>query len=113
MHGRLLVGRPGDLKPEAPSDALRPRRPLPPDPVTKEERAALEAVARRFSATWDEDGDFPGAYLTIAGKRIAVDVATLKAVHGDAAKPRLRFDKVVIHLMDRLQATLGKIVPDG
>jgi hypothetical protein len=81
--------------------------------VTKEERAALEAIARRFSATWDEAGDPPGASLTIAGKRIAVDVATLKAGQGETAKIRLRFDKVVIRLMDRLQAALGEIVPDG
>lgn len=80
--------------------------------MTEQERAALEAVARRFSATWDEGGDLPGAYLTVAGKRIAVDVATLKAGQGDAAKIRLRFDKVVIRLMDRLQAGLGEIVPD-
>jgi hypothetical protein len=113
MHGRLLVGRPGDLKPEAPSDALRPRRPLPPDAVTEQERAALEAVARRFSATWEQGGDPPAAYLTVDGKRIAIALATLKAGQGETAKIRLRFDKVVIRLMDRLQATLGEIVPDG
>lgn len=84
--------------------------------MTKEERAALEAVARRFSATWEKGGDSAGAYLTIAGKQIAVDVATLQASgagQADGAKIRLRFDKVVIRLMDRLQASLREIVPDG
>lgn len=84
--------------------------------MTKDERAALEAVARRFSATWEEGGDSDDSYLTIAGKRIAVDLAILRASRNglaDDAKIRLRFDKVVIRLMDRLQAALGEAVPDG
>lgn len=83
--------------------------------MTKTERAAIEAVARRFSATWEEGGDPPGAYLTVEGKRVAVDIRPLKASGaGQAdAKIRLRFDKVVIRLMDRLQASLREIVPDG
>ena len=32
---------------------------------------------------------------------------------GNAAKPRLRFDKVATRLIERLQATLGETVPDG
>jgi hypothetical protein len=60
------------------------------------EPVAIEAVARHFSAKWGEGRD-----LTIAGKRIAVDVATLKARAG--TKPRLRFDKVALGLIRRLQ----------
>jgi hypothetical protein len=84
--------------------------------LKKHERTAIEAVARRFSATWVKGSAPPEACITIAGKRIAVDIATLKrrgTGQAAAAKPRLRFDKVVIRLMERLQATSGEIVPDG
>src|SRR5579863_9015275 len=84
--------------------------------LTKQERTAIEAVARRFSATWEKGDDPPDAYLMIAGKRVAVDVATLERYgtgQGSAAKPRLRFDKVATRLVERLQATLGETVPDG
>jgi len=79
------------------------------------ERTALEAVARRFSARLEKDGNLPHARIIVAGKRIAVHIAKLKqrcTAHGKAAKPRLRFDKVVIGLMEHLQVTLGKAVPD-
>jgi hypothetical protein len=82
----------------------------------KHERTAIEAVARRFSATWEEGGDLADAYLMVAGKRVAVDITTLKR-HGTgqdkATKPRLRFDKVATRLIEYLQATLGETVPDG
>src|ERR1700722_10868298 len=82
--------------------------------LQKQERTAIEAVAGRFSATWEQGSDPP--MLRVAGKRVAVEITTLKrhgARLGHAAKPRLRFDKVVTRLMERLQATLGKTVPDG
>ena len=84
--------------------------------LKKQERTAIEAVARRFSATWERGGDPPAAYLMVAGKRVAVDITTLKrrgAGQGNTAKPRLRFDKVATRLTERLQATLGESVPDG
>jgi hypothetical protein len=80
------------------------------------ERTAIEAVAKRFSATWEKGSDPPGAYIVVAGKRVALDITTLKrrgTGHGDAVKPRLRFDQVATRLMERLQATLGETVPDG
>ena len=82
--------------------------------LQKPERAAIEAVAKRFSAKWEEGSDPAGAYIAVAGKRVAVDIKTLK-LHGPvhAAKPRLRFDKAVTRLMTRLQTTLGETVPDG
>ncbi len=64
--------------------------------LTKQERIAIEAVARRFSATWEKGSDPLDAYMMAAGKRVAVDITTLKrsgAGQGKAAKPRLRFDK--------------------
>jgi hypothetical protein len=84
--------------------------------LKKQERTAIEAVARRFSATWEEGSDPPDAYIVLAEKRVAVHITTLKrrgTGQGDAAKARLRFDKVATRLIERLRATLGEIVPDG
>jgi hypothetical protein len=84
--------------------------------LKKQERTAIESVARRFSATWEKGSDPPDAYIMVAGKRVAVDITTLKqrgTGQGNAAKPSLRFDKVATRLIERLQATLGETVPDG
>jgi len=84
--------------------------------LNKQERTAIEAVARHFAATWEKGSDPPDAYITIEGKRVAVDIATLKrrgTGEGNAAKPRLRFDKAVTRVMECLQATLVEAVPDG
>ena len=84
--------------------------------LKKQERTAIEAVARRFSATQEKGSGAPDAYLMVAGKRVAVDIATLKrrgAGQSNAAKTRLRFDKVATRLMERLEAALGESVPDG
>src|SRR5579863_3108983 len=81
--------------------------------LTKQERTAIEAVARQFSATWEKGSGPPAASIMVAGKRVAVDITTLKRSgtgQGNAAKPRLRFDT---RLIERLQATLGETVPDG
>ena len=84
--------------------------------LKKQERTAIEAVARRFSATWEKGSDPPDAYLMVAGKRVAVDITTLKrrgTCQGNADTLPLRFDKVATRLIDRLQATLGETVPYG
>jgi hypothetical protein len=84
--------------------------------LKKQERTAIGAVGRRFSATWEESGDSTGAHLMVAGKRVGVDVTTLKhrgAGQGDASAPRLRFDKVATRLIERLQAALSETVPEG
>ena len=84
--------------------------------LKKQERTAIEAVARRFSATWEKGSDPPDAFIMVDGKRVAVDITTLKrrrTGQGNAATPRLRFDKVATRLIERLQATLGETVPDG
>ena len=70
--------------------------------LKKQERTAIEAVARRFSATWEKGSDPPDAYIMVAGKRVAVDITTLKrrgTDQGNAAKPRLKFDKVATRLI--------------
>jgi hypothetical protein len=69
-------------------------------------QAAIEAVARHFSATRHE-----GASLVIQGKRIALNFVAFK--RPQASKPRLRFDKAVLRLLERLQDGLGEVVPDG
>jgi hypothetical protein len=84
--------------------------------LKKQERTAIETVARWLSATWEKGGDPPDAYVTLAGKRVAVDIKTLSprgTGQGNAAKPRLRFDKVATRLFERLRAKLGETVPDG
>ena len=69
-------------------------------------QAAVEIVAKHFSATGHD-----GACLVIQGKRIAIDVLVLTRTPG--GKPRLRFDKGVFRLLQRMQAGLGDVVPDG
>jgi hypothetical protein len=77
--------------------------------MPKAERAAVEAVAAHFSATWKEGPS--GAYLVIGRKRVAIAVATVKPQV--PAKQRLRFDKVALELLQRLQTALQDSVPDG
>src|SRR5579864_1228457 len=82
----------------------------------KQKRTAIEAVARQFSATWEEGDDPPDAHIIVAGKQVALEVTTLKrrgAGQGNATKPRLRFDKVATRLIERLQVTVGETMPAG
>jgi len=82
--------------------------------LRKQEQAAIEAVARHFSATWEMGkGDSPDAYVTVAGKRIAVNVTAIKQRGGALTKPSLRFDRVALAFIGRLQAALRGSVPDG
>jgi hypothetical protein len=84
--------------------------------LNNQERNAIETVAKRFSAAWEKSSDLPDAHIVVAGNPVAVQIAPLKwrrtrAVN--AAKPRLRFDKVATRLIERLQAALDETVPDG
>jgi hypothetical protein len=84
--------------------------------LNKQERTAIDAVAKRFSATWENGSDPSDAHIIFDGRRVAVDITALKwrgTGQGNAAKPRLRFDKVATRLIERLQATLGEALPDG
>lgn len=85
--------------------------------LKKQQQTAVEAVARRFSAAWEKGSGRPDAYITVDGKRVALDIATLKqrgnTGQGRAAKPHLRFDKGVTRLLERLRVALGETVPDG
>jgi hypothetical protein len=49
------------------------------------------------------------SHINVAGRRVAVDVVSFRG----AQAPRLRFDKVAIGLVRRLQASLSGSVPDG
>ena len=84
--------------------------------LNKQERTAIETVARQFSATWEKGSDPPDACMIVAWKRVAVETATLKwrrTLKVNPAKPRLRFNKVATRLIERLQAVLGETVPYG
>ena len=48
-------------------------------------------------------------YVKIAGQRVTIDTITLRGVQ----EPRLRFDRVALGLVRRLQASLSRSVPDG
>jgi hypothetical protein len=93
--------------------------------LNKAKRAAIEAVAQKFSSSWEEGAGPPDAQLSVAGKPVAVEVAVVsmparrvsaaaaKGAMATPVKPRLRFDKVVVSLMNRLRTGLGDSVPGG
>jgi hypothetical protein len=84
--------------------------------LKKRERAAIEAVARQFSATSGRGDNSADAYVVAGGRRFAIDIIALKPRglgRGTPAEPRLRFDKVATRLIESLKATLGKSVPNG
>ena len=80
-----------------------------------QEQVAIERVANQFSAIWEEGDGSPDAWLTTAGKRIVVEIATINTQIGSGAavKPRLRFDRVALGLMGRLHTALHDTVPEG
>ncbi len=82
----------------------------------KQACTAIAAIAKRFSATWETSSDSANAALTVAGKKVAVEIATLKRRgpgQAHEAKPHLRFDRVATRLMERLEATFSDTVPAG
>jgi hypothetical protein len=82
----------------------------------KIEQAAIEAVARHFSASVPEGRDPPDTCLSVAGKRTALAVTCIDsqvAARARVTPPRLRFDRVALRLVDDLRTALGGSVPDG
>jgi hypothetical protein len=82
----------------------------------KPELAAIQAVVRHFSATWEKGKGPHEDYVVTRGKRVGIEVTVIKrriAGLGSRAKPRLRFDRVALRVVGDLQASLGEIVPDG
>jgi hypothetical protein len=97
--------------------------------LTEQEQAAMESVAKRFSAKWKNASSSADAYLEFGRKRIAVQIATL-TLRGSGRydqprakvpcprfpgddKPGLRFDKVATRLMQSLQGALDDTIPDN
>jgi len=84
--------------------------------LKNQEKAAIEAVAGHFSATWEKGEGPPDAYIVIGERRIAVEITTIRqrlVNRGISTKPRLRFDRVAIGFVRRLQIALHDSVPDG
>ena len=84
--------------------------------MRKRERAAIEAIASHFSATWDKGEEPPDGYLMVGEHRIAVDIASVGsriAKRDPCARPRLRFDRVALRFVASLRSALHAAVPDG
>jgi hypothetical protein len=81
----------------------------------RSERTALGAVAQHLAAACDRSRGAGDASLTVAGKRIALEVVAIRpeaAIASRTMKPRLRLDKVALGLVDRLRVALEGCVPD-
>jgi hypothetical protein len=76
------------------------------------QNAAIESVARRYSATRSTGASPRAAYLKIAGKRVVVTVLSRRS-RARIAEPRLRFDRVAVGLIARLRAAVSSAVADG
>jgi len=80
------------------------------------QQPAIEAVARHFSAAWESADGAPDAYLTVRGKKIALDVADLMQQSPrkkSVAKARFREDKVAQRVLRDLESALNAHVPTG
>jgi len=78
---------------------------------------AIDAVARRFSASWEPcKGSSPAGYLIMSRRRIAVDIAVIgpkRGIRRDITRPRLRFDRVALGFIRRVREALAASVPEG
>lgn len=77
---------------------------------------AIEAVARHCASPWQTGEGPPDAYLTVRGRRIALDVAVmaeLRPRRKGVTKPRLREDVVAQRVLRDLESALRPHVPDG
>ena len=84
--------------------------------LMKEPQSDIEAVAKHFSATWQSADGAPSAYLTVRGKKIALDVADLMQQRPrtkSVAKVRFREDKVAQRVLRDLESALNAHVPAG
>jgi len=84
--------------------------------LTGAKRSAVEAVARHFSATWQSGDGLPDAYMTMAGRPIAVDIALMAQqdpIRNHAIRARLRDDAVVRRVLPEIERRLREHLPDG
>jgi hypothetical protein len=82
----------------------------------KAQQPAIEAVARHFSATWESADGAPDGYLTVRGKKIALDFADLTQQtprKKPVAKARFREDKIAQRVLRDLESALHAHVPAG
>ena len=78
--------------------------------------AAVISVAKHFGATVSQETNKRSTFLVIGRRRIAVNVALVASQirKGSRVKPpRLRFDRVVLRLLERLRTALRDAVPSG
>jgi hypothetical protein len=81
----------------------------------RNERAAIEVVAKRLTAAGNHRRGSADGSLTLAGKRIALEVVAIRTRAVRASRtmnPRLRLDKVALGVIGRLRAALQGSVPD-
>jgi len=84
--------------------------------LSKLQRVALAAVAKHFSAPWQSGEGPPDAYVTVAGRRVGVDIAVLPPQspgRNPAPKARFRDDAVARRVLRNLGTALQAQVPDG
>jgi hypothetical protein len=78
--------------------------------------AAITSVAKHFGGTVSQDANERGTLLVIGRKRIPVSVAVIEPRVPKAPRlkpPRLRFDRGVLRLLERLRTALQDEVPAG
>src|SRR5262245_55240136 len=84
--------------------------------LRKRKRRALADVAEHFSAPWQAGEGPPDGYITMAGRRIAIEVAIVKQRIVDprgVVEPRLRYDKVALAFVRGLGPALRELAPRG
>ncbi len=83
---------------------------------TERTEVAIAAVAKHFRAACGPGTNSQKVYLTVGGKRVALEVVAV-ASRASRAKgavpPRLRFDRVVLELFARLRRSLIESVPEA
>lgn len=85
--------------------------------MKQQERAVIEALANRRSANQEEGAGQSDATLIVDGKRVTLQIAAIKGLRvagrgrQSRARLRLRFDKVVVRLIERLRATFREGMP--
>lgn len=84
--------------------------------LKKAQQSAIEAVAKHFSATWESAAGVPDAYLTVRGRKIALNVVVLpqrSSRQTRVERARLREDKVAQRVLRNLESALHAHVPAG
>jgi hypothetical protein len=80
--------------------------------LTKRERLSLDALAAAMATTWRAGDGTADAVMKVGRAGLAVDIVTLKRqTLGPIGTPRLRFDRVVMRLLESLREALDPDVP--